>query len=208
MSGMTKGGRDYYQPGTWNLMCAYCGRKRKGTEVVQDDEFARGLWCCPEHRDLRHPQEFARGIKEDMTVSKVQPPVIKFVSLPADFPLLISPKIVLLLTGVIDIITETTNDVLLTESGNDITTETAFSSFVYAVLPPWIAPVFSGDPGIIYAVSYQWSWASGGAGITIDSPTALLTELQAINSGLSGVLQLTVVDSLGQTSTATAQVSD
>lgn len=189
-------------------MCAYCGRKRKATEVVRDDEFARGLWCCPEHRDLRHPQEFARGIKEDMTVPRVQPPIIKFVSLPADFPLVISPAIIVLTAGVIDIVTETTGDVLLTESGNDITTETAFSSFVYAVLPPWIAPVFSGDPGIVYAVSYQWSWLSGGAGILIDSPNSLLTELQALSSGLSGVLQLTVVDSLGQIATATAQVSD
>ena len=192
-------------------MCAYCGRKRKNTEVLRDDEFARGLWCCPDHRDLRHPQEFARGIKEDMQVPKAQPPVIAFVSLPAGFPLTIQPNPVILNELVDDLITETTNNVITTETGNDIDVESSFNGFVYAVIPPWIAPVFAGEPDIVYVVSYEWSWASGGVGIIIDSPDTLSTNLSSSDSfvdpsGYVGTLQIEIIDSLGQLSIATVEV--
>jgi hypothetical protein len=205
MSGFTKGGRDFLEPGTYNVMCAYCGRKRKANELVVDDEFARGLLVCREHRDLRHPQEFARGIKEDMTVPKTQPPILNFTSLPATFPLVIIPNPIVLLSGVIDISTETGN-VLFTESGIDITTETAFTAFVDVKFPPWMSDTT--DPFGVYVVSVTWSWKSGGVGILIaSSGLSPLVELQALTTGLSGVLQVVVVNSLGQSATATAQVN-
>lgn len=80
MSGFTKGGRDFLELGTYNLFCAYCGRKRKANELVMDDEFARKLYVCPKHRDLRQPQEFARGVKEDLNVPFTQPPLTNFVT--------------------------------------------------------------------------------------------------------------------------------
>lgn len=194
-------------------MCAYCGRKRKSNELVMDDEFARGLWCCPQHRDLRHPQEFARGIKEDMQVPKTQPPMVTFVQINTGFPLKISPSPVILNAVVDDLITETTGQVITTESGNDIAVDSSFSGLAYAVLPPWIAPVFAGEPDIVYVQSYDWTWASGGVGLDIASPNTLSTNIfsnaafiDPSGGGLVGVLQLEVIDSLEQLSIATVQV--
>jgi hypothetical protein len=206
VSGATKGGRDFLKLGTWNLMCAYCGRKRKADELVIDDQFARGLLVCKEHRDLRHPQEFARGIKEDMTVPKVQPPIVAFTSLPASFPLFIEPNPVVLLSGVINLATEASGDFLLTESGIEIVTETAFTAFVVALFPPWISPF--PDPFGVYITSIAWSWFSGGTGIMIGPVLDdVVVELQALTTGLSGVLQVVATNSLGQTATAKAQVN-
>lgn len=203
-NGVTKGGRDFYQPGTYNLMCAYCGRKRKGTEVLRDDEFARGLWCCPEHRDLRHPQEYARGIKEDMTVPRTQPPVIAFVSLPTTFPVFILPSPVKLISQALLLTTES-HLLLTTESGLLLTTETGFYAEVFAVIPPWISPV--NDPFGVYVTAVQWSWLSGGGGITIDDPNSLITFLASVTGG-SGVLEVQVTNSLGEIGTAQVNVSN
>lgn len=204
-SGITKGGRDFYQSGAWNLMCAYCGRKRKNTEVLRDDQFARGLWCCPDHRDLRHPQEFARGIKEDMNVPFVQPPIVNFVSLNLEFPVEIFPPSVTLILGNLFIATELFQ-IITTESGLALVTETGERlAEVFAVIPPWVSPV--PDPFGIYVTAVQWSWLSGGVGITIDSPTSLITFLSTTASVASGVLQVQVTNSLGEVGTATANVS-
>lgn len=207
MSGFTKGGRDYLDLGTWNAFCAYCGRKRKARELIIDDEFARGLLVCREHRDLRHPQEFARGIKEDMTVPKVQPPLIAFTSLPAAFPLSILPNPIQLIAGTILLTTESTvfAQAISTESGIDLSTETAFSAFVIAVLPPWMSD--QSDPFGVFIETLAWSWQSGGVGILIGPPQGVEVELQATSSGLSGILQLTATNNLGQSATATAQVN-
>jgi hypothetical protein len=205
-SGFTKGGRDFLDLGNHNVMCAYCGRKRKASELTRDDEFARGLWACPEHADMRHPQDFARGIKEDMTAPFVQPPIVAFTSLPATFPLTITPPKVILLGG------------------------PPWTAFVAAGLPPWISPTllssFTADSLVtadseitvdtvgsdptaeVFVISYNWSWQSGGAGITIVPTWASTAELIAQSTGLSGILQLIVTNSLGQTATATASVSD
>jgi hypothetical protein len=205
-SGITKGGRDFLELGTWNIMCAYCGRKRKANEVVTDDEFARGLWACPEHRDLRHPQEFARGIKEDMSVPKVQPPIIVFTSLNLTFPVGIIPPGPLVLTpGSLFLITES-GVLLTTESGSFLVTETGvYIGEVGLVLPPWVSPVSS--PFGVYLESVLWSWLSGGSGIIIDSPTSLFTFLTSTDPSASGVLQVQATNSLGEVGTATIQVS-
>jgi hypothetical protein len=206
-SGITKGGRDFYEWGAWNLMCAYCGRKRKNTEVLRDDQFARGLWCCPDHRDLRHPQEFARGIKEDMNVPFVQPPIMKFVQLNIDFPIGIFPPLPLitLVLGSLFITTESFQ-LITTESGLALVTETGERiAVVIVILPPWVSPVQ--DPFGIYVTSVLWSWESGGVGITIDSPTSLETFLTTTLSSASGVLQVQVTNSLGEVGTASVNVS-
>lgn len=208
MSGFTKGGRDYLDLGTWNAFCAYCGRKRKARELVIDDEFARGLLVCREHRDLRHPQEFARGIKEDMTVPKVQPAIVAFTSLPAGFPLSISPSSLILLAAGTNLVTEGTSVPITTEGGQDIVLDGSilYLGTVGAVLPPWILLGPSGDPSIVEVTSILWSFQSGGAGISIASPTSISTQLAADAAAESGVLQVEISNSLGQTAIATANV--
>jgi len=192
-----KGVHDYQDLGQWNVFCAYCGRKRKAGELVRDAEFAMGLWCCPDHADQRHPQDFARGVKDDMSVPFSQPPVVQFVELPLQFPLTLSPNPLVLALGVSDLVTELTDDEIITETGGSlITTEQSWLNFVVAQVPGWITPV-----------SFAWSWLSGGVGIEIDSPDEVGTYVQTLNSSATGVLQCTVVDILGDVATATVEVT-
>ena len=121
---------------------------------------------------------------------------IQFTSFPLTFPLSISPNGIVLVSGIDDLITETTLLILVTEAGIDITTETAFDGVVTAMIPAYIVPT-----------SFLWSWQSGGAGIFIDSPTALSTGLETTNALATGVLLLTVTSSLGGVATATINVS-
>ncbi len=59
--------------------------------------------------------------------------------------------------------------------------------------------------------TYQWTWQSGGSGITINSPTSDATDFTAGNLSagqtVSGTALVTVTDADGQTATATASVS-
>jgi hypothetical protein len=67
---MSRLGRaDYFQPGDWNIACSECGRKRKASYVQRNWQ---GLWRCPEHNEPRQPQDFARGVKDVMTVPFAQ----------------------------------------------------------------------------------------------------------------------------------------
>lgn len=191
-----KGVHDYLDLGTWDVSCAYCGRKRKASELVRDREFAFGLWCCPEHADERHPQDFARGVKDDMSVPFAQPPVVNFVELPLSFPLTLSPSPLQLSLGVSQLVTELTDDDVETEAGSLIITEQTYVGFVVAAVPGWVVPV-----------SFAWSWKSGGAGMNIDNPNAVGTYIQTQSGSASGVLQCTVVDNLGDVATATVEVT-
>jgi hypothetical protein len=65
-----KGRADYYKPGTWNAACSMCGRKRKADEMVRNWQ---GLYRCPEHDEPRQPQDFARGLPDNMGVPWSQP---------------------------------------------------------------------------------------------------------------------------------------
>lgn len=60
-----KGRADFFVPGDWNYACSMCGRKRKASELVRNWQ---GLYRCPEHNEPRQPQDFSRGVLDDMTV--------------------------------------------------------------------------------------------------------------------------------------------
>jgi len=75
---MEKGKRDYFKIGAWNARCDVCGQKRKNFEVMQRWD---GLMCCkpsivPGCWEIRQPQDFVRGVKENMSVpwSRPTPP--------------------------------------------------------------------------------------------------------------------------------------
>ena len=65
------GPNDYFANGDWNVECSMCGRKRKSSQVVKNWQ---GMWRCPEHNEPRHPQDFAKGSVDKMTVPFAQPP--------------------------------------------------------------------------------------------------------------------------------------
>ena len=70
MSGPTKGRADYYAFGDWNVACSMCGRKRKASMMVKNWQ---GMWRCPEHNEERQPQDFVRGVPDNMTPPFIQP---------------------------------------------------------------------------------------------------------------------------------------
>jgi hypothetical protein len=65
------GRADYYAPGDWNAVCSMCGRKRKASTMVLNWQ---GMRRCPEHNEIRHPQDFVRAVQDVQTVPWSQPP--------------------------------------------------------------------------------------------------------------------------------------
>lgn len=61
---------DYYKPGSWNVACWRCGRKRKGDEMRRQWQ---GFWVCPEHWEPRHPQDFVKGVPDNPAPPYSQP---------------------------------------------------------------------------------------------------------------------------------------
>lgn len=208
-TGMTKGGRDFLLLGDFNVMCAYCGRKRKASELKRDNDFARGLWCCPEHADDRHPQEYARGVKENMAAPFVQPPLVAFTQLATDFPVSINPYPVQLTPqGQQDIVTEGFFVDITTELGQPLVTEAGnYAAVVVAQLPNWIINGPVGDPTTVYVTSILWDWAIGGVGINIVSPNLITTLIYTTNPLSFGTLRVTITNSLGATAVAVVPVT-
>jgi hypothetical protein len=209
-SGLVKGQADFLLLGDFNVMCAYCGRKRKASGMKRDNDFARGLWCCPEHADDRHPQEYARGVKEQMASPFVQPPLIAFTSLPAGFPLTVNPsQLVLVEQGEVPLLIEGGGQTAIdTETAFQLVTEpTEFTGYATAIIPPWIPLGPVGDPSTVFVISITWSWIAGGANIQIVSPNSVGTQFLTNGTGMNGVAQVVVVDSLDQISTAYLSVS-
>lgn len=76
MTSPPRGRADYLALGQWNVQCSMCGRKRKSGEVVQNWQ---GLWRCPEHNEIRHPQDFVRAIADVQVPAFVQTATYNFV---------------------------------------------------------------------------------------------------------------------------------
>lgn len=72
-----KGRADFLSPGDFNAYCSMCGRKRKASTM---DRNWQGLYRCPEHNDIRQPQDFVRGVKDDQSTPWSQAPQIAFTS--------------------------------------------------------------------------------------------------------------------------------
>jgi hypothetical protein len=70
MSGPMKGRADFWQEGDWNAVCYECGRKRKASEMKKHWQ---GYYVCPEHWEMRQPQDFVRGVPDRQTVDWAQP---------------------------------------------------------------------------------------------------------------------------------------
>lgn len=77
MSTGVLGQADYLALGDWNAACAECGRKRKASEMVQVPPGVpgAGLYVCPEHWRPQQPQDFVRGIPDNLSVPWSQPQV-------------------------------------------------------------------------------------------------------------------------------------
>jgi hypothetical protein len=70
MSIPPKGPADFLELGTWNAQCFECGKKAKANTLVKHWQ---GYYVCREHWEARHPQDFVKGIFDNMTVPWSQP---------------------------------------------------------------------------------------------------------------------------------------
>lgn len=68
--GPAKGRADYLDLGDWNAVCSMCGRKRKASTLERNWQ---GMWRCPEHNEMRQPQDFVRATPDIQTPPWVQP---------------------------------------------------------------------------------------------------------------------------------------
>lgn len=64
------GRADFWLPGGWNMLCQVCGFKYKNVDMKERWD---GVWCCPEDWELRQPQDFVRGVADDMAVPYTAP---------------------------------------------------------------------------------------------------------------------------------------
>src|ERR1700688_2469260 len=61
---------DYYASGQWNFVCDLCGKKQKSNRAM----FTwNGLYVCKHHKEIRNPQDFLRGVKDDQSVPWSRP---------------------------------------------------------------------------------------------------------------------------------------
>ena len=54
-----------YRLGDWVFVCDQCGGKRHASTGKRDWQ---GLFVCPECFDIRNPQDFVKGVKDNQTV--------------------------------------------------------------------------------------------------------------------------------------------
>jgi hypothetical protein len=64
------GHADYLRNGDWNSICDACGHKYKfSTLRLRWD----GLWVCSYDFEIRQPQDYLRGIPDNMSVPVARP---------------------------------------------------------------------------------------------------------------------------------------
>lgn len=64
------GEADFYKDGAWNFMCGLCGRKQKSTRAMFTWD---GQYVCRHHKEVRNPQDFLRGVKDNQSVPWSRP---------------------------------------------------------------------------------------------------------------------------------------
>ena len=63
-------GKDYFASGQWNFYCEFCGAKNKSSDGRKT---WNGYWVCSHHKEVRNPQDFLRGVKDDQSVPWARP---------------------------------------------------------------------------------------------------------------------------------------
>ena len=62
--------KDYFADGQWNFFCDLCGAKNKSSDARKTwDNF----YVCSHHKEVRNPQDFLRGVKDDQSVPWTRP---------------------------------------------------------------------------------------------------------------------------------------
>jgi hypothetical protein len=64
------GRADFYEHGSYNMLCDLCGRKFKARELRKQWD---GLMVCADDYSARHPQDMVRGIPDRQAVPVARP---------------------------------------------------------------------------------------------------------------------------------------
>ena len=64
------GGKNYYVPGDYNVVCDICSKKIKASDAKQRWD---GLIVCPSDFEHRHPQDYVRARTDKITVPFTRP---------------------------------------------------------------------------------------------------------------------------------------
>lgn len=72
---MIKGKKDYARIGDYNVICDICGLKFKASECQMQ---WNNLYVCKTCYEERQPQDFVRGLSDDMRVPIARPDIVKF----------------------------------------------------------------------------------------------------------------------------------
>lgn len=64
------GSADFFANGEWNFFCDLCGRKEKSSKAMKTWDNFR---VCQRHKEVRNPQDFVRGVKDNQTVPWSRP---------------------------------------------------------------------------------------------------------------------------------------
>ncbi len=77
---------DRYADGEWNFQCDLCGRKAKSSTAMKTWD---NHYVCQHHKEVRNPQDFVAGVKDDQTVPWTRStPADTFVN-PGHFPVIL-----------------------------------------------------------------------------------------------------------------------
>src|ERR1700722_10779095 len=67
---MGKGNRTFFKLGDYNAICRVCGFKRKASEMRLRWD---GVYVCEQDWEIRQPQDFVRGLPEEVAPEWTQP---------------------------------------------------------------------------------------------------------------------------------------
>jgi hypothetical protein len=67
---------DFFARGEWNFYCDLCGSKQKSSYGRKTWD---GFWVCAHHNEVRNPQDFVKGVKDNQTVPWTSPNVDQYV---------------------------------------------------------------------------------------------------------------------------------
>lgn len=64
------GANNYFADGQWDFICDLCGKKNKSGNAMKTWD---NYYVCRHHKEVRNPQDFVRGVREEMRLPWSRP---------------------------------------------------------------------------------------------------------------------------------------
>ncbi len=62
--------KPYFLNGQWNFTCDLCGKIEKSSRSMKTWD---SRYVCSRHKEVRNPQDFVRGVKDDQSIPWSRP---------------------------------------------------------------------------------------------------------------------------------------